>query len=141
VSEKTKIEKEQIEQLFSLHRDGKFKECERKCSLLLAEFPALVPVHNLLGCARMGQKKFEQALESFNRVVELDGRYVSGHFNRGIALLRLARYEKSIESFDELIRLDPGNLEAWCNRGIAFNHLSRYEDATESLEKGCGYTA
>lgn len=135
MSEKTKKEKEQIEQLFSLHRDGKFKECERKCSLLLAEFPTLFPVHNLLGCARMGQNKFEQALESFNRVVELDGRYVSGHFNRGIALLRLARYEESIESLDEVIRLDPGNLEAWCSRGVACNYMNRYVDATESLQK------
>lgn len=135
MSEKSKKEQEQIAQLFALHRDGKFEECERKCSLLLAEFPVLAPVHNLLGCACMGQNKIEQALEAFNRAVAIDGRYISGHFNRGIALLRLGRYEESVESLAEVVRLDPGNLEARCNRGIAFNYMSRYDDATEDLKK------
>lgn len=135
MSEKSNKERERIAQLFSLHRDGKFEECERKCSLLLAEFPALAPVHNLLGCARMGQNKIEQALDAFNRTVAIDGRYISGHFNRGIALLRLARYEESVESLAEVVRLDPGNLEARCNRGIAFNYMSRYNDATEDLKR------
>ena len=79
--------------------------------------------------------RFEQAIASFDKAIELKPNFHDAWNNRGLALLNLERYEQAIASFDKAIELKPDFHCAWFNRGLALLNLERYEQAIASFDK------
>lgn len=64
------------------------------------------------GNALLRLDRYADALNSYDRMLELDRDSEVGWYNRGIALALLERYRDAIASFDEALRLNPENTEA-----------------------------
>ncbi|HAA32036.1 MAG TPA: protein kinase, partial [Cyanobacteria bacterium UBA8553] len=79
-------------------------------------------------------KRFQDALEAYNRAVELKPEYAQAWNGQGNALLELKRYEDALNAYDKAIQLNPIYLEAWTSRGKALDHLQRYEEAINSFD-------
>lgn len=79
-------------------------------------------------------KRFQDALEAYNRAVELKPEYAEAWNGQGNALLELKRYEDALNAYDKAIQLNPIYLEAWTSRGKALDHLQRYEEAINSFD-------
>ncbi|MBU7018873.1 MAG: tetratricopeptide repeat protein, partial [Theionarchaea archaeon] len=77
----------------------------------------------------------EEALEAFEKAIELDDKNISAWINKGYALRNLRRYEEALEAFEKAIELDDKNVDAWITRGYALGILERYEEALEAFEK------
>ena len=80
-------------------------------------------------------KRYDEALESFDRAIELDANYQSAWANRGNVLNNLERYEEALESLDRAIELDPNDKWDWAKRGDVLNNLKRYDEALASLDR------
>ena len=80
-------------------------------------------------------QRFEETLESFDKVVELDPDDPSAWNNRGAILEILDRVGESLVSYDKALELDPDSAFAWNNRGHALRHLGRFEEALLSWDK------
>jgi tetratricopeptide (TPR) repeat protein len=93
--------------------------------------------------ALVGLKKFEEAIASYDRGLQIEpgARYVDRvqplaqpvdyymwWFNRGTALLDLNRYEEAIASFDKSLKLKSDYSFVWLFRGLALFKLERYEE-------------
>ncbi len=63
--------------------------------------------------------RYEQALASFDKALELKPDEHDAWNNRGDALHNLGRYEQALASFDKALELNPDKHHAWNNRGIA----------------------
>ncbi len=61
---------------------------------------AFADAHQLLGLAYHMVNQSERALESFDRALELNPRYVEAHMHRGIVLSDLGRSEQAQEAFE-----------------------------------------
>ena len=48
-----------------------------------------------------------QALESFQKVIDLDSQDIGAWYSKGMVLLRLERHEEALETFQSAIGLDP----------------------------------
>ena len=79
--------------------------------------------------------RHEEALESFDRAIELDPNDALAWLSRGAALGNLGRHQEALESFDKAIELDPNNALAWFNRGRALYALGRHQEALDLLFK------
>ena len=86
-----------------------------------------------IGFAISGE--YEQAIECFNKAIELDPNNADAYFSRGTTHARLSQYEKAIKDFDRAIELNPNYSEAYRNRGGAYAALSQHERAIEDLNK------
>ena len=67
------------------------------------------------GTALMLKGKMLEAIEDFNRVVELDPQIPWAYFNRGLAKVYLGRDSEAQTDFDECLRMRPemkANLDA-----------------------------
>jgi len=78
---------------------------------------------------------FEDAIEEFNKAIELDPNNPGYHTGKGLALHELHRYEEAIEEFDKAIERDPNNPIVHNNKGNALCELHRYEEAIEEYNK------
>ena len=74
---------------------------------------------------------YRQAIEDFNRAIEIKPGFADAHNNRGSAYYVLGNYKQAIEDLNRAIEIKPGFAEAYYNRGIAYNGLGNYRQAIE----------
>ena len=79
--------------------------------------------------------RHEEALDSFNKAIELEPKEWSVRMSYGNTLIKLGRYEEALASFDKVIELKYDNLIAWIEKGKALSSLERYDEALQSFNK------
>ncbi|MEQ9482093.1 tetratricopeptide repeat protein [Coleofasciculus sp. F4-SAH-05] len=79
--------------------------------------------------------RHEEALDSFDKVIEIKPDYHYAWYRRCNALYNLGRYQEVITSFDKFLEIKPDDYSAWNLRGIALSTLGRYEEAIASYDK------
>ena len=82
--------------------------------------PALDVAHQRLGAALAQQERYEEAIESFERVLELTPDNVDARHSIGLALALLGRVEEAIPHFEAVVRARPGYREARHNLQQAY---------------------
>ena len=84
------------------------------------------------------QQRFEDAVEAYRNVLEIDPEYETGHAGMGYALFQLERYEEALESIERSISLRPESPEA-ADRHVAMGRasleLGRMEAAAKHYER------
>ena len=91
--------------------------------------------HSNLGNAFKDLKRYEDAIASYNKAIEIDINYAEIHNNKGNALKSLERYNEAIESYDKAIKIKSDYAFAYNNKGNALKNLERYDEAIESYDK------
>ncbi|HEX2868303.1 MAG TPA: tetratricopeptide repeat protein [Ignavibacteriales bacterium] len=66
--------------------------------------------------AYMDQKKWEEAIKGFEKVLSLNPRHTQSYGNMGICLARLGFIARAKEAFDKAIKIDPNYAPALQNR-------------------------
>ncbi len=97
----------------------------------LAASPAL---HKALGRVAMGQGRYSDGLESFQRALELDPGDVEAKFLVGTALVRQRQFDKALEIFDAVAKVDRDFPGLALERGILFQESGRTEEALREYE-------
>ncbi len=80
-------------------------------------------------------KRYSEALESFDRAMQL---HLDDSVNwdlRGVALQGLNRHAEALASFDKAIEFKPDYQYAWMHRGNALSALGKYEEAVASYDR------
>ena len=80
-------------------------------------------------------ERYEEALVSLDKAIELDPNSVWVWGERGWSLNQLERYQEALASLDKAIELDPTSAKPWVLQSIVLNRLERYEEALASLDK------
>ena len=92
-------------------------------------------VYNNRGVAYMRQKKFDQALDDFNKAIEINSKFASAYHNRGMAFSGKGRHEKAVDEFSKVIEMNPNSPVLYKDRGTAYAKLGEYGLAKRDLEK------
>lgn len=79
--------------------------------------------------------RYEEALTSFDKVIELDPNKPLAWLGRGMALSDLRRYDEALVSYDKVIELDPYDASAWSLKSWLLAKLGRYDEALISYDK------
>lgn len=90
--------------------------------------------------AKQGDKFFTQgcydeAVQAYDRALQLDSHGVEVWNNRGVVLTKLQRYHEAIASYEQALQLRSEYADAWNNRGVALGKLKYYEAAALSYER------
>ena len=92
------------------------------------------------GMDKVRQKKFEEALEIFERVLDMNQDIPEVWNNMAVALYGLDRMEEALQSYDRCLTLDPENIDALRNKGFLLRNQKKLEEALEVydivLQKG-----
>ena len=77
-------------------------------------------------------KQYEDAIDDFNKVVEIDSSAYSYEV-RGKVLFELKRYREAIDDFSRMIELIPDDPFGYCQRGEAKYELGQYQEAIDDF--------
>ena len=74
---------------------------------------------------------YQNAIESFDRAIELKPDYAEVFYNRGLAYIKLGKYTKAIDDFTQVTLLNSDRPEfltmSFYNRGNVYNLLEQYD--------------
>ena len=77
--------------------------------------------HSRRGNQRLFARKYDEAIEEYNKAVELKPDYAPIYSIRGYAYRIKGDFEAAIKDYNKLIELRPDNADAYCDRGIAYS--------------------
>lgn len=73
----------------------------------------------------MVQEKNEDAIDAYDKAIELNPTHTSAWNNKGIAMFRMKRYEDAISCYDKTIEINPDHANAWYNKAKALRGLGQ----------------
>jgi tetratricopeptide (TPR) repeat protein len=79
--------------------------------------------------------QYEEALKTFDKVIELKPDDADAWSNKGAALGKLDQYEEALKAYDKAIELKPDDADAWYNKGVALGEFDQYEEALKAYDK------
>ena len=88
-----------------------------------------------LGNAFYFKEKYQDAVECYEKVIEIKPDYADAWYNKGVAFGNFDQYEEALKAFDKAIELKPDYADAWSNKGVAFGNLDQYEEALKAYDK------
>ena len=103
-------------------------------------FSLMVVVVGVLGCSSgldsKGQtfvkgrelllkKEYDSAIEQFNKVIEMDEKYVIAYNMRGSCYSALKKNDEAIKDFSKAIELDPNNRGAYLGRSSVYKAMGK----------------
>jgi tetratricopeptide (TPR) repeat protein len=91
--------------------------------------PQKVRPHNNLGNALKRQGKIEEAIEEFNRALQINPGYAKAHNNLGTALAAQGKTDAAIKHFGFALYIDPNYAAAHSNIGVALASRDELEKA------------
>jgi len=91
----------------------KFVDAETLWKYTIARNSEAWPAYNNLGAIYLKEKvRYPEALELFEKALQLNPDYFEAHYNRGLTLERLKRPREAIDEYKEAVRLASGNVDA-----------------------------
>ena len=76
--------------------------------------------------------EYEEAIQYFDKVLEIDPNNVDALNNKAAALTKLAKYDEAIQYFDKVLEIDPNNAIALSNKKIVINRDIPYSVSQEN---------
>ncbi len=89
-----------------------------------------------MGLSLAKLEKFGQAINAYDRAIDLEPEYLDPWNNKGIALVMGSEdYVEALKCFDRAIKIDPNSMEAWVNKGNALKLDDRGTESNTAFEK------
>jgi len=80
-------------------------------------------------------KDYDAAIEQFNKVIEMDDKYVEAYYLRAKCYSALKKNEEAVKDFSKAIELDPGNRSAYLGRSSAYKAMGKLPQAKSDALK------
>jgi tetratricopeptide (TPR) repeat protein/DNA-binding transcriptional ArsR family regulator len=88
----------------------------------------------LKGLLLYASKKWQESIEVFDIVVDIQPNKYKAWFQRGQSLYFLGKYTEEIESYDRGLKINPNHYETWNDRGVALDDLGKHQEAMYSYD-------
>ena len=80
-------------------------------------------------------KRYSEAVESFDQVIDFDRNLAGAHYNRGNALYALKRREEALAAYDRALSIKPDLLDTIYNRATILSDMNRFGEAIASFDR------
>jgi tetratricopeptide (TPR) repeat protein len=111
-----------LEKAHESYDKGDFNEGLKHLEIILKDRNFFATLYNKgLFLERLG--KHEEAIEWFNRVLDIEPKYTNALGNKGFSLFGLEKYKEAIQYFDRALAIDPNYIKALNNKKAADSKL------------------
>jgi tetratricopeptide (TPR) repeat protein len=88
-----------------------------------------------IGATRFNQGRYQESLQAYDKVIQIDQQNAAAWNNRGIDLGLLNKYDDALQSFLRATSINSSFAEAWFNVGIAYDIFGEYDNAINAYTK------
>ncbi|MBC8267411.1 MAG: tetratricopeptide repeat protein [Rhodospirillaceae bacterium] len=91
--------------------------------------------HGILGEQLAHQGRVEEAIEAFQKALQVDPKYADGHFNLGVLFRGQGKLDDAIESYKRAITVKPKHFDALYNLGNALKEKGMLEESVTAFRQ------
>ncbi|MFX1478503.1 MAG: tetratricopeptide repeat protein [Promethearchaeota archaeon] len=95
----------------------------------------VVKIRLSLGTIMYNMKKFKDAIEQFDKALEIDPECIDAWVNKGAAYAMLEKYDKAIECYDKSLEIDMDLSIGWYNKACLESLRNNKENSIKYLKK------
>lgn len=81
------------------------------------------------------QEKYHDAIASYTKAIQLDGRNAVYYCNRAAAYSKIGNYRQVIKDSNAALAIDPNYSKAYSRLGLAYTSLNKHKEAKEHYQK------
>ena len=130
------IIKKQIQSAIDVYKSGDLAKAEMLTKKLIDIHPKAPFLYNLLGNIASGQKKIDEAKESYEKSIKVDPNFSMAYSNLGLLYFHHKNdYKKAENLYKKSISLNTKEPEPHNNLGALYYALEKYEDAINCYKK------
>ena len=131
----TEPPQEQLKELSSFYKQGRFEEVLSKVKLLICSYPKSIFLLNIQGAVNAILQKYDAAIGSYQQAIMVQPNFAEAYYNLGICLKHKADIDAAIGSYKQAIRINPHYAEAHNNMGNALRDKGDLNAAIESYKQ------
>jgi len=129
------VPQETVDQLVNFYNHGEFLTVVELAQDLTNEYPKAYIIRNILGASLAQIGKLEEAIEAYNKAIELKPDYADAYNNMGAALKDQGKMDKAIEAYNKSIVFKSNYPEAYYNIGLILKDQGKLDEAIEAYNK------
>ena len=115
--------------------DQKPEEAVKKLHRALAEDPAIVDAHFMLGKEYFRMEKYDLAMAAFKKTLEMKPDYDVAMVNLANTYRKLGKIEEALVGYEHFLQKKPDNTQILYQVGELYLSMNRLDDARKSFEK------
>jgi protein O-GlcNAc transferase len=127
--------KDLFEEGFAFHKANQLNQARKIFEKVLEQDKNHINAIYLLATIFGQEKKYQEALDLFNRGIAIKDDVPELFYNQGIVLNALGRFNEAIQSYEMAIKLKPDLEGAYLNLGFIFQNLQQYQEAIIQYDK------
>jgi tetratricopeptide (TPR) repeat protein len=81
------------------------------------------------------QGKYDEAVKSYDKEIEINPQFAGAWYNRGIALVDQGKYDEATQSLDKAIEINPNDTETLYTKGTILISLGNYIEAERYFDE------
>lgn len=124
-----------IKFILNLVNNNNFEDAKIEIKKEVINFPNSSTLYNILGAVFAGESQLNEAIQNYNKSIEINPEYAEAYNNLGIALQGLNKTSEAIESYKKAINLKENFPSALNNLGNAILNLNRPTEALQYFKK------
>src|ERR1700688_523458 len=102
----------------ALHLEGKRKEALRELNTAIENGEETAEVFAAKGHIQFELEQYDDAIKTYERLLNLAPRHATANFNLGICYEKLGRWQEAADAFQKALDIDPQRVEANLGLGI-----------------------
>jgi tetratricopeptide (TPR) repeat protein len=127
---------EVMKRAVAAYQRGQLGEADDLARAILSVKADYFDALHLLAVISTQQRRFDEALASYDRALALRPDHAEALCNRGATLHALQRFDEALASYDRALALQPDHAGAVLyNRGNALKQLKRFDEALASYDR------
>ena len=79
--------------------------------------------------------QYDQAIEDYNKAIEIEPIMTEAYYNRGNAYIAKKRYDQAVRDYTRAIEINPKSGAVYYNRALAYYHKTEYDKAWRDVHK------
>ena len=91
-------------------------------------------MHNYNAISFVKLKKFDLAIESWDKAIKIQPNFAEAYNNKGGCLVEIKQFENALKNFEAAIKIKPNFAEAYNNKAIVLTKIKEYENALKNFE-------
>ena len=124
-----------IHQLVALYNQGQLSAVVEQSKALIEQYPDAFIVWNLLGAAKQGLGRMDEAIAAYNKALILKPDYAETYNNIGVILREQGKLDEAIAAYDRALSIKPYFGEAHSNMGVTLQEQGKLDEAIAAYKK------
>jgi tetratricopeptide (TPR) repeat protein len=109
--------------------DKQYDKALKLANIAVKRMPKRSGAWNTLGRVQLQMGNRKDAIESFEKAVDLNSKSSYARNNLGLALIYDKRFQEAADALEQAVELEPVEAYMWNNLGMAYEQLDRLDDA------------